>query len=48
MVGLKQIFTWWNKKKLLGLFLKLYFLGNTLEVMNLGINIIKAKKMRDG
>ena len=47
MVGLKQIFTWWNKKTF-GTFLKTLFFGNTLEVMNLGINIIKAKKMRDG
>ena len=27
MIGLKQIFTWWNKKTF-GTFLKLYFLEN--------------------
>jgi hypothetical protein len=44
---LKIIFTWWNRQTF-GTFLKLYFLENMLEKMNMEINIIKVKKMKDG
>ena len=43
MMGLKQIFTWWNKNTF-GTFLKLYFLESMLEKMNSETNIIKIKK----
>ena len=43
----KNIFTWWNKQTF-GTFLKTFFLENMLVQINMEINIIKIKKMKDG
>ena len=43
----KEIFTWWNHQTL-GTRIYTFFLGNLLAKTNLEINIIKAKKEKDG
>ena len=47
MIGLKQIFTWWNKNTF-GTFLKLYFLENWLKDDEYGNKYYKNKKIKDG
>ena len=42
-----MIFTWWNKTTL-ATFFKTFFTGKLVGKMNLGTNIIKIKKMKDG
>ena len=46
-MNLNIIFTWWNRQTF-GTFLKTFFMVIMLVKMNLEINIIKVKKMRDG
>ena len=43
----KIIFTWWNKQTF-GTFLKTLFFESTLDLMNMGTNIIKVKKTSVG
>ena len=47
MIGIKQIFTWWNKKTL-GTFFKTLFLENMWEATHMEINTIKIKVTKDG
>ena len=44
---IKEIFTWWNRHTF-GTRLETFFLVNLSVKMNLVINIIKAKKTKDG
>ena len=46
-MSFKIIFTWWNKQTF-GTFLKTLFFGKYVGKMSREINIIKAKKMKDG
>ena len=47
MIGLKQIFTWWNRNTL-GTFLKTLFFGKLVGKDELGNKYYKNKKMKDG
>ena len=47
IMGLKIIFTWWNRQTF-GTFKNLIFLESLLVPMNMEINTIKVRKMKDG
>ena len=47
MIGLKQIFTWWNKNTF-GTFLKTLFSGKFVGSDEFGNKYYKNKKMKDG
>ena len=47
MLGLKQIFTWWNKQTF-GTFLKTLFFGKLVGKDEYGNKYYKSKKMKDG
>ena len=47
MIGLKQIFTWWNKNTF-GTFLKTLFFGKLVGTDEYGNKYYKNKKIKDG